>query len=574
MTSQSTQAAAAAASILWISNFYFTFREISYFGDSGIENLYLHTWSLGVEEQFYLIWPLIILLISSSCFLCSIKSNLKLLFGVASLVVVSYLACLWLSYKYPISAYYLMPPRIWQFGVGALGFFINQNYNLDIRKPLVPLLGWIGITLILISAIFITEKTIYPGTAALMPTFGTLLLLVVRAIEIQGNGITTYTTGCLLSTKPFVYIGKISYSWYLWHWPALAIGHIVFNNSNLSSNLLSVLCSICIAHLSFRFIERPTRNLSLRTKNRRNWIIAISIFTMILVNSQFVSWQNKVILENAMTNVDPIYYSKFDTPAIYSLGCDDWYHSADLKPCIFGNTDADKTILIAGDSIGLQWFPAIAEIYSEESWKIIAITKSSCPLVNTPFFYSRIKREFRECTEWRQELVQYINETKPSVLVLGSSSRYEFSDQQWLQGTNQFFSQISSSSEHIYVLRPTPALEVDINACHEELRTNNPDSISHCVQPYENINSTAWEVILDITSNYGNVHTVDMNSFVCPSQTCSLYSNNLIAYRDRSHLTSTYVKSLSPQLKHQLFADLPVEPSKQRDHDKHFPSLN
>lgn len=249
-----------------------------------------------------------------------------------------------------------------------------------------------------------------------------------------------------------------------------------------------------------------------------------------------------------------------DAPSIYGYGCDDWYHSADVKFCQFGKDDAKHTAVIIGDSIGLQWFPAVATVFDDLGWRLLAVTKSSCPIVDEPYFYARIGREYTECSQWREKALSQIQKLKPEVLIIGSSISPSFSSEQWTEGTKRVLAKVSPFANRVYILRATPALPFNGPDCLSGRNWRprqllfSSDCTAHSVDP------RADEIFAALSlaaRSYKNVSMLDMNESVCPNHQCSAERENRVVFRDNQHLTGSFAESLSPQFK----AQLNLEPS-------------
>lgn len=549
------QASAAAAAIFWISNIYFTFKEFDYFGTTAGDNLFLHTWSLGVEEQFYLIWPLLLLALYFLSGRGRYSANTKI--AVISLIcMVSFFACIWATYHRPTWAYYMMPLRIWQFGIGALGFMLTQHILENVDRRIRDAALWLGVILIIGSALLLHKSTSYPGLYALAPTIGTFLLLSFAYPASRDSGLKQAwrpSTTVFLAAKPMQAMGKISYSWYLWHWPVLILGEAFFPSPDVFMRLLFIGVSWVLALASYHIIEAPIR-LNRIAPSRVGWQIVAALFLMVLINSQTISWQTSAREQLKLEEHSPYLATKSDLPIIYSMGCDDWFNSSEVKPCSFGRPTAPRTAVIIGDSIGLQWFPAIQQIYSGDEWKLIAITKSACPMVDEPFFYQRIGRTYSECDQWRAELVSVVSSLKPEVLIMGSAESYGYSEEQWYRGTVSILSQVTQATKQTFIIRATPTLPFDGPRClHQQLLVNTR-STSACTTPYDSNQSIAWQGISKAVQQFGNTRLLDMNNLVCPNQVCQAKDGSLVTYRDGQHLTATYIKSLANQLRKQLHA--------------------
>lgn len=235
----------AAASAVFLSNVTLWLQG-GYFGGPSETNALLHTWSLAVEEQYYILVPPALWLAWS----------LGRRYAVLTLILVSIVASLIvaeLMTKYEATAnYYLLPSRAWELMIGAFAAFVWANGRrvpVGFRDPL----GWLGLTLIAGSVVFINEDMPFPGVWAIPPTVGTALLLISAG---PGTWI-----GRLLMLRVFVFFGLISYSLYLWHQPLLALYRVQFGSDVRAAGLASmVVVSVVVAWISWRFVERPFRN--------------------------------------------------------------------------------------------------------------------------------------------------------------------------------------------------------------------------------------------------------------------------------------------------------------------------
>jgi peptidoglycan/LPS O-acetylase OafA/YrhL len=225
------------AASAYLSNFWFSTRAFDYFAPESGQNPFLHTWSLSVEEQFYFVWPALILVVSR-------WRRQFLIPALAAVTAGSLLLCILLVQTHQPLAFYLPFTRAWEFGAGALAFVCASRTRN-------PLLGPIGLALIGISAAFISENNTFPGWLALVPVAGTAAVLVAGQTE---NGITS-----LLSSRPLVWLGKLSYSLYLWHWPVIVLAEIVWPDIGAAGRMACALLTLGLAVASFYLIENPVR---------------------------------------------------------------------------------------------------------------------------------------------------------------------------------------------------------------------------------------------------------------------------------------------------------------------------
>lgn len=562
---QADQARAAASATLWLSNFHFAFSKLYYFGPSAESNLFLHTWSLGVEEQFYLLWPALLVLVLGAWHGQSVPLRMRRLkIAMLAIAGVSLLACVVLTRTSPQLAFYLMPTRAWQFALGALvllhfrtpggdsdGHALSPTQPVSRwSRPAIQWAGWLGLGAILAAALLFDANMPYPGIPALLPSLGAAALLAA------GSQATDTGAARVLSWRPLQAIGRVSYSWYLWHWPVLLLGGTLVTMASPVHRIGLVVFSFVLAVLSYRLIEAPIRR-NARLVKRPGVLVLAALALMITANVLCIRWFDAVSDWMSQPQQKRYLVARYDLPVIYAMGCDDWFHSAGVRICAFGAKDARHTAVLMGDSVGAQWFPAVAGVFDKPGWRLLVLTKSSCPMVDEPLFYPRIGREYVECAAWRRSALQALTVLKPDVVILGSTSTYGFSKKQWLDGTARVLNVISSSAGHIYLLRATPEMPFDGPACLADrswlpgfLARQNP-----CHAPafsQQNTNVYGW--LQQVAHRYGNVTTIDMDDLVCPGGECDAERQGMVVFRDTQHLTATFVQSLTPALADRLQA--------------------
>lgn len=572
---QRDQALSAASAALWLSNFFFCFASLGYFDPDASSNLFLHTWSLGVEEQFYLIWPVLV----TAAFVGaqwragtdSRSPTRRTLIGVMALVlVISLSLCLGWTPRKPDWAFYMMPSRAWQFALGALTYLATERrlghadesvtgfpYNQLWFARTSDAGGWIGVCLIGLSALTIHTQTPYPGYAALLPSLGAALVIAAGA-RARSSG-----PSLMLRARPMGWIGDLSYAWYLWHWPALLLAEMVFYQNDVAARLASVACSLLLAAATHKWIETPSRRGNPRMV-RPGPVIISGLLAMALATAATVSWHRWADGYLGRPAQQRYVEARKDAPLIYAMGCDAWIRGSALRPCEFGPSDAPRTAVIVGDSIALQWFPALANVFRPPEWRLIAITKSSCPMVDEPIMDARAGHVYLNCEAWREKVIAALAQMKPQVLVFGSTHMYPYSPSQWTDGTSKLLRRLANSVGAIRVLRSTPKLPFDGPAClaHRSwLQWAIPDR-SPCVAPSaDHTADTVYRALNDATRQFPNAATVDMNDAVCPGQRCSAEVDGMVTFRDSQHLTASFAQSLSADLERKL--DLPA---RQRTH--------
>lgn len=552
---QPAQATAAASAILWLSNFHFAFSNLGYFSAGAETNLFLHTWSLGVEEQFYLVWP-VFLLLALGMWAGSGREYQPRKLKIAMLMAfgLSFIACVAWTPSAPQIAFYMMPTRAWQFALGALVFLYfgaatSPAGSADSGRlsRMLHWSGWIGLVLIIGCAILIDGNVLYPGAWALLPAAGTALVLAAGTRQMKG-------VSALLSLQPMQAIGRVSYAWYLWHWPILLLGATLVDMASVASRACLVVVSLLLAVLSWYLVETPIRH-NPRWIARPSMAVFSALATMIFAGALAIRWHNSAMERLAQPEQMRYLLARSETPAIYRMGCDDWYHSADVRLCSFGPEDAAHTVVAMGDSVGLQWFPAMARVFDRPDWRLLVLTKSSCPMVDEPIFYPRIGREYTECAVWRKNALLEVAALAPDIVILGSSYTYDLTEDEWIEGSSRVLREISPAADHIYVLRSTPVLPFDGPSClaprswlYEVLSDDN-----RCTAPAFSAHSDEIHRWLEVsTARFTNASVLDMTNFVCPHGQCRAERDGVLVYRDTRHLSVAFAKSLAGVLARRL----------------------
>jgi peptidoglycan/LPS O-acetylase OafA/YrhL len=536
---QGEQANAAGMAALWLSNIYFALNRLDYFSPGNDANLFLHTWSLGVEEQFYLVWPLLLFWLRSDA--GAERGERRLRLGLYCVLALSLGACIYLTYIAPAAAFYLMPMRAWQFALGALVKLMVSSP----RAPRLPMgLGWLGLGMILAASVLLDASHPYPGAYALLPSLGTALVIAA------GTGSQIKGVAAFLSLSPLQAVGRVSYAWYLWHWPVLLLAKVVADSDGWEVRVAAVGASLLLAVLSYRYIEAPIRHQEGWLRRRFSALLATTVAMMGLAVLAG-QWSDRAAY--ASSGVQQAKYARAhnDSPAIYGMGCDDWYASDGLNPCTFGSSPSAHVAVLMGDSIAGQWFPAAEKLFVQQGWRLIVLTKSSCPMVDEPFFYARIGREYTECSRWRDKALDFLRTIKPDLVMLSTVSTNGFSEQQWTQGTERVLEKLTGATGRIYILRATPHLPFDGPNCLAQ-REGRPAWLgTHaiCSAPSEDAQA---RMVLHALSNavvaVPNASIIDLNDRICPNGICYAQQKGMIVFRDSQHLTASFAASLAPEL--------------------------
>ncbi len=545
----------------WTSNLFFSLSTVDYFAELKVKDLFLHTWSLGVEEQFYLVWPILILLAFTLPKQLQIGANRRS--QLLAILGILFLASFGLSWywtaKSPLWAFYMMPSRIWQFSLGAAVFVWFQStkhareWGGNFSLPPVAGRGLraIGLGLIFGSAALIHPNVTYPGFLALVPSFGAFLVISA------GHFGSTQPTSRVLAHPVLVWVGDRSYAWYLWHWPVLMLGFSLGLRDGFAETTVLVGLSFLLAILSYRYVELPFWKGALSHVNPLR-IILISILAMLTIIWGAQNYLIPTPSNAASPSVSFATQARSDIPVIYTQGCDAWYANADVRPCTFGDAHARRTVVLLGDSIGAQWFSLLPEIFKRPEWRTIVLTKSSCPMVDEDFFYGRIGRSYTVCTEWRNAVLDYLASIRPDIVFVGSTATNDFSKAQWINGSARVLDRLTKAASHVFVLPGTPALSFDGPGCLERhfpsTQKSKVGNVQICREAAVNTQTDVVARYLDqAIQRFPNAKLLNLNDLVCPGGQCSAQNSaGLVVFRDQQHLTDSFVRAQVPIVRERL----------------------
>lgn len=564
-------------SALYVVNWVFAARSVDYLAEDVDPSPVQHFWSLAVEEQFYFIWPVLILGLSALAVLwrqragktdgadTSRSTRTVLALGLTVVVVVPSLAwSIWYTASDPLQAYFVTTTRLWELGLGALVAVLAPVWML-VPRAVAAALGWVGLALLLASAVVLDTSVAWPGSAALWPTVAT------AAVIVAGFGAGSWGPVRALGWAPMVWIGGLSYSLYLWHWPLLRMLEWQFGPVSLPQGLAVVVVSVVPAWVGYRLVEHPVRYApSLRASPR----LALSVganLTLVSVVAGLVLWtaaNASVATSSAdpsqksastagdgplfdVITPDPVRATE-DRPELYDQGCQTALDDATVNQCLWGDENGDVVVAVVGDSKIAQWAPALDEIAQEQGWRLESYTKSGCAM-NTALTVVE-SGPYENCQQWGAAVLDRLEQDPPAAVVVSAvrSSAVDANGNNTAQGLVDGYvdtwGRLTEAGSQVIAISDTP--QPGKEKPYECVAENMEDPNAACSWASEDGSGSAG--LRAAAEKVDGAAYIDMNRYVCPDGTCPAVYRNVLTYRQGSHITATYVTVLTDQLAEEL----------------------
>jgi peptidoglycan/LPS O-acetylase OafA/YrhL len=553
------------ASALYFVNWRLAGRSVDYLASEEAASPVQHFWSLAVEEQYYLVWPLLVGLAGWAAVRAGVRLRWALGVGVSLVAIPSFLWSIIQTWASPGRAYFVTTTRMWELAIGAA---------LAIAAPRLPHLGrrWgaavalVGLSGIGWAVVAYSASTPFPGWTAAIPTVGTALVIAAGIIG-PDQPVTR-----ALGTKWAQWVGARSYSLYLWHWPLVVAGLALFEPFPPWAGLLIVSLSVLPASLSYRFVEDPIRRSRSLALPRRALAMGV-VFTgagvlagatLLAVArtgettpagpSEFVIDAPLAIDQVPAAIPVDLRPSLVDAPddnlLIFEGGCHVPHPETEAVSCEFGEAGGSTVVLI-GDSHAAQWVPALIDIAESQDWHLVTMSKSACPFLEATYEDKINGGVYEECLIWNEDATDEIIEMEPDVVIITSSVTnfpldegevvdIERGQDLIIEGLAQRLELLQAAGLTPVVIRDTPLPTENVPDC-----LGRRDDVLACSPPRSEMERA--DVQREAAEAVGAGY-VDLTDFICTPEICPAVVGSTLVWRDNSHLTSFYARALIPQL--------------------------
>lgn len=566
----------AIASAFYSQNWYLLATSVDYLAEDNAPTAVQHYWSLAVEEQFYLLWPLVI----AALWWFAVSRNLMprrlALGGVSLIVALSCTYSIYLTFVDPGVAYFSTFTRAWELALGAVVALVPAPRERLSSSLAGAAIAWTGIAGVIAAGIVYDSSTPFPGYQASLPVVSTALVIWIAATS-------RFSPTTWLSSKPFKFIGDHSYSIYLWHWPIIVLLPFLSGTLGAFDLVAAALTTVLLSMLSKKYVEDAFR----KTLDASNLVtpvrfLVVGTATVALVAAGVAGEAHKreatasVSLEVALNGNVPCFgaaalsdqsdacqyeadqelilspaLAKVDKSAAYADGC--WSNEPfNKKPtCTYGS--GKTKVALVGNSHAGHWLPALEKMAADRDWTITTFLVSRCnPTDEQLEFDAEIKSQ--GCADYGRWVLDQtshgqfdliITSERQSVPVIGHS--IETTEVPARRGYESYLKRWSASKTPILIIRDTPFPGATLE--------NVPDCVATAKDANAECSGSAqkwkWmDPLVDAAERgkYANVAVIDPTRYFCQEGNCPAVIGRVVVYFDASHITATYAETLVPYL--------------------------
>lgn len=540
----------AIAATCYVPNVLFAYRATDYLADK-TPSLFMHYWSLGVEEQFYLLWPALLVGLFG---LFTLRT--RRVVAIGAVVAASFVLCVWLTGFSQPNAFFILFARIWEFGVGGLVALVLLTRGRVFGDRVGAVAGWAGLAAIVGSGVLFSTATEYPGDAVAVPVLGAALLIAAGPVR--------WGPAALLSLRPLTWIGDISYSLYLVHWPLLVLPVAATGYMHTLPMWLRVaIVAACVplAWLLYRYVEQPGQQLTWLNSARPRRTLAVTAGAMAAVSAVVLAVAvaynppldagrtaahaplslNPAGTPYVPSNLTPpLADGAGGEPVIYANGCHRTQWSTDPAGCVVGTDPGAPLVVLFGDSHAAHWYPALSAMADKGLIRLDNRTKSHCPSAQIHVI------NYPRCDEWRAKVLASVSAANPALILLGGWGSSYLQDEpdataRWSEALTDTVSQLPSQSR-VAVLADTPSTGVPPSFCLALF----PDDAQRCALPRAKALDARVRKAEQDLATAGAFTYLDYSDYLCNATVCPSILGDTLVYRDGHHLTVNMSAALAP----------------------------
>jgi len=579
------------AAALYFVNWRLAAESVDYLAREDSATPVEHYWTLSVEEQFYLVWPVLIVALIGVALFAGWRRLPVVTIGLGTVVLASLLYSIGLTGSDPARAYFVTPTRLWELGAGGLLAALlvdgalgrrRRNNALTLPPAIRSVLAWVGLAAIVWTAFGFTAATPFPSWRALLPVGGAAL--VIAAYAPVGHG----SPARIMAWRPVQWLGEVSYSIYLWHWPLIVlVPYVSGGRLGLLDKVTIIVVTLALAGMTKKLVEDPFRTGRWGRPLYKPYLLGASLMAVVVAASGLqVAEVNSLQAQAAArasqaadsatgcfgaaamaplpracppVTAGPLTPSPIQAKKDMSLAypavsgkksCLNTAPDFQLVTCTFGDADGPITVALAGNSHAASFLPSLTGIAEKQDWRIRTYLAAGCPLTaNPPLSYSAEMQ--RNCERWGEQATAQIIADHVDLVVMENlvgltdtgaaarigSTRYE-------DGFRIIIQRFLDAGIPVVVIRDTPHPGDSIPDC----LAAHPDDYARCdgkssewVQPDPSI-----AAVRDVADP--RAFLLDLTDYLCTGPRCFAVIGGVPVYFDGSHLTATYARTLAPYI--------------------------
>lgn len=570
------------ASALYYQNWELVASQLGYTAAGPQSSPLQHIWSLSVQGQFYLVWFFVVLALAVTAQRLGRSVPLTVmvgltLVGLASMVYYQ----VWASAD-QVAGYFDTGARIWQFALGGLVALLLPRVKLTRLARFV--LGWCGLALLVSCGFILDGSALFPGPWALWPVLGVLMVIAAGQVGSWSSA------DRLLGIRPVRFVADVSYPWFLWHWPVLVL-LLALTGQDRAGPLTAagvVLGSLILAWLTQRVLDRRPGSLLIWWHDRRTTVVLLAAASLLATAGAGSSMALRSIEERQeqlqelaagsdpnypgawvmdsrwappqdLVDVDPrpaLEILRDDFPPLYdTLECVNSHHdvpdSIEPRWCEYGPSDAEHTVMMLGGSHTTHWFSPLTSIAERHGWRVLVSEKGGCQLLRGPQLPGDPEHT-DTCYAYNDELLEQIAADPPDVIfTIGTTSALR-TGEITPEGFVDVWHELDALGISVIAIRDTTRLNEDVADCLERLGWD----ASECGQPRAE-RLAGESPLVEVEDLPDNVLPIELTDYLCTDQWCPAIIGNVVVYRDHSHLSDVYARTLEPFLEEELLRVAP-----------------
>jgi len=565
-----------AASALFAQNWFLALSSVDYLGATTEASLVQHYWSLSVEEQFYLVWPLIIVGLAAWARRANPQRQRRLLIiGLAALLVSSLTYSLWIGTTEPEPAFFNTAARAWQFAAGGLLAAVGSMASqAAVKRVGVSFLGW---AMLAASMLLVSASTPILFAAAVVPVAGTVLIIAAGVPD------SPAWWGRVLGARPILFMAELSFSAYLWHWPVLIVAEQL-SEPPLSTpvKVALVVVTLALAWATTRFVENPIRfGRHACAASYRTALIAVAtaIALVVLPAAATLISLERVLAVTAPASasaappagsqdsalcvgaealdldadcVDGPYSSLRPNPLadrgsisiLHDIGCATGRNVSGFASCEFGDPDSPFSVALIGDSKAMKMYPAIERLSIENGWRMVTFLKGACA-------YRASESSDPTCIEFRERLASELEVSGRWDLIVSLGAGSDSVNSTQVNEIRAAWRPLIEQGTPLVVIRDNPQAGDDTRRCV----LDNLDAVEVCdLTRGDVLTADAQEAAAEGLSG---VTVIDLTDYYCTETNCPVSIGGILVYRDRGHINDEYSYTLAPYIAEPLRLAVP-----------------